>query len=434
MWAVVFVGLKEEKGREIALRGGILRRGGAWFVPSQTRPGVKYKVTIHDDKKTCNCPDFQLNGKYCKHIAGVIYHVDYPSTEFVDPTAPTVKKNRRTYPQKWASYNRAQTEEKPLFMRMLAGLCEPLEELDRKGPGRPRLPLCDTAFAACFKIYSRVSARRFHGEIQMAHRAGFLGSEPHFNTVLNALNDPKMTDVLLGFIETTSKPLRDFERTFAADSSGFTSSKYERWLDLKSSALREQHTWTKVHLMCGVDSHIVTAVVIKDKDANDGVQFPELLKQTTQNFQVDEVCADKAYATLPIYAACAEYGVTPYIAFKINNTGLGKGRSGQEHKKPSGKLWQKMYHTFQMHEEEFFTHYHQRSNVETVFSMIKAKFGNEVRSKNETAALNEVLCKIVCHNICVLITMMFEFGIDLDDLIAPKQRKPNFELIHGGLQ
>src|SRR5262249_8477506 len=105
------MGFKEEKGREIALRGGILRRGNAWFVPSQTRPGVKYKVTITDDKKTCQCPDFQLNGKTCKHIAAVIHRVEYLRTELVDAPSSVVAKDKRTYPQKWRVYNRAQAEE-----------------------------------------------------------------------------------------------------------------------------------------------------------------------------------------------------------------------------------------------------------------------------------------------------------------------------------
>jgi hypothetical protein len=35
--------------------------------------------------------------------------------------------------------------------------------------------------------------------------------------------------------------------------------------------------------------------------------------------------------------------------------------------------------------------------------MIKAKFRDSVRSKMPVAMVNEVLCKIICHNICVLI-------------------------------
>lgn len=72
----------------------------------------------------------------------------------------------------------------------------------------------------------------------------------------------------------------------------------------------------------------------------------------------------------------------------------------------------KMYHYFQFNQEEFLEHYHKRSNVETVFHMVKSKFGDSVRSKDKTAQLNEVLLKILCHNICVVIQEMFELGIE----------------------
>ena len=71
-----------------------------------------------------------------------------------------------------------------------------------------------------------------------------------------------------------------------------------------------------------------------------------------------------------------------------------------------------MYHYFQYRRDEFLSHYHKRSNVETTFHMIKAKFGDSLRSKSETAMVNEALCKILCHNLVVLIHEMFELGID----------------------
>ena len=43
--------------------------------------------------------------------------------------------------------------------------------------------------------------------------------------------------------------------------------------------------------------------------------------------------------------------------------------------------------------------------------MIKAKFGNTLRSKTRTAQLDESLCKVLCHNIVVLIQSMFELGL-----------------------
>jgi hypothetical protein len=44
--------------------------------------------------------------------------------------------------------------------------------------------------------------------------------------------------------------------------------------------------------------------------------------------------------------------------------------------------------------------------------MIKEKFGTRLMSKGEIAQVNEVLCKVLCHNICVVIQSMYELGIE----------------------
>ncbi len=43
---------------------------------------------------------------------------------------------------------------------------------------------------------------------------------------------------------------------------------------------------------------------------------------------------------------------------------------------------------------KFLEHYHQRSNVETAYSVIKEKFGSALRSKSNTGQINEALCTV----------------------------------------
>ena len=43
--------------------------------------------------------------------------------------------------------------------------------------------------------------------------------------------------------------------------------------------------------------------------------------------------------------------------------------------------------------------------------MMKRKFGDSVRSRNDVAMVNEVLCKIIAHNLCCLIQEQEELGI-----------------------
>jgi hypothetical protein len=62
--------------------------------------------------------------------------------------------------------------------------------------------------------------------------------------------------------------------------------------------------------------------------------------------------------------------------------------------------------------EDFLQHYHKRSNVESVFSSIKRKFGDNVRSRSDMAKVNEALAKLVCNNLCAVIMSQCELGIE----------------------
>ncbi len=119
-----------------------------------------------------------------------------------------------------------------------------------------------------------------------------------------------------------------------------------------------------------------------------------------QGFEIDEISADKAYLSLDSFEQVAAIGGTAFIPFKENSTG---GKGG---------LFEKMFHYFSFKNEEYMNHYHKRSNVESTFSAIKRKFGDSVRSKCDYAMVNEVLCKILCHNICCLIQEQCELGIE----------------------
>jgi hypothetical protein len=43
--------------------------------------------------------------------------------------------------------------------------------------------------------------------------------------------------------------------------------------------------------------------------------------------------------------------------------------------------------------------------------MIKSKFGERLRSKTETAQINEALTKVLAHNLCVIVQSMYELGV-----------------------
>jgi transposase len=152
--------------------------------------------------------------------------------------------------------------------------------------------------------------------------------------------------------------------------------------------------------MCGVKTNIVTAIDIQEMYTHDTLAFAPMVKTTAKNFSISEVSADKAYGSLSNTDAVTKAGGTPFIAFKGTATGK------------AGGTFEQMFHYFMFRKEEFLQHYHKRSNVESTFSMMKRKFGDSLRSKTDTAMVNETLCKVLCHNLVVLIHEMYELGID----------------------
>jgi len=235
-------------------------------------------------------------------------------------------------------------------------------------------------------------------ELVQACAYGYICRVPHYNSLLNAFQSPDLTPLLHALIRESSLCLKSVEVDFAADSSGFSPSRYVRWADARSGEEQECHDWIKVHLMCGVKTNIVTSVEITGGSANDSPHFRSLVQTTAQNFRLREVEADKAYLSHANLELVSEQGGTPYIPFKAGTTG-----------DPHGSvLWEKLWRVYQYHREDFLTHYHKRSNVESTMWMIKSKFSERIRSKTDTAMANELLCKVLCHNICVVIQSIYE--------------------------
>jgi len=112
-------------------------------------------------------------------------------------------------------------------------------------------------------------------------------------------------------ITRSALPLKAVEVDFAADSSGFTTSRFHRWFDHKYGVERQEHDWVKVHIMCGVKTTVVTAIEIAGRNAADTKQLPALITATAQNFAMAEISADKGYASAVNIEAVKNVGPSP---------------------------------------------------------------------------------------------------------------------------
>lgn len=320
-----------------------------------------------------------------------------------ESAAQNSKPSNVSYQQDWKAYDRAQCSEASAFLKLLSDLCSQVDQPTYRF-GRPRLSYSDVVFASALKVYTTFSYRRFMSTMKKAVEDSFAKTCCSYSSIASYMRNPELAPILEELIRISSIPLIPVESVIAVDASGFGTSSFSRYYSYKHMHEKNYRSWIKANIACGVKTSIVTSVVLTEENKGDVRLFGPLVEDTARRFTIQEILADKAYSSRKCYDLAADLQAIAFIPFKKNATGKSFGSS----------TWSKMYGYFMLHREEFMKHYHQRSNIESTFSMIKKKFGSSVRSRDITAQKNEVLLKILCHNICVVNQEMHELGISVD--------------------
>lgn len=375
-------------------------------IKSQTGMGEYVVKCTEEGKFTCTCPDHILHKCECKHILAVRQYMEEHNTRAI----PMSQKSD------WTKYWCGQMHEEELVRIYLRQLAEAVETPSQQ-TGRPRLWLNDRIFCAVMKVYGGKSSRRTQTALRDYYNMGLLNHVTSFNDVNKFMNDPASTPLLHHLIRMSALPLAELETSFSIDSSGFRTTHFGAWCDHKHGKefkdakgnvykARREHHWVKCHIACGNLTHVVTDVIITEHegdDTSDCSQFSALLDNTCGYINVKEICADKAYCSRENYAKVEQLGVVPYILFKDNVLPKSKGCG----------LWRQAFTNFMMHREEYMQHYNKRNNVEVTFSAIKRKIGEEIRSYNTQAIINEMLCKILAYNLSILATAFYVRDVEV---------------------
>ncbi|MEK6883986.1 MAG: transposase [Nanoarchaeota archaeon] len=397
------IDIRKQRGLQIAQTSRIEKtEQGFWKVPSQSGNGF-YKVKSNGFGADCNCPDHKERNCKCKHI----WAVELIVTQEVDNEGNvTITQTKKiTYSQDWKNYNLAQQREKEYFMRLLAELTARINNKPYEF-GRPTAPLSDMLYSMIFKVYSGFSGRRFNTDMETAREKEFVSKRVPYNTMFDYFNKPELTSILSDLVTLTALPLRNIEKDFCIDATGFGTNQFQRWFSFKHGREISSRKWVKCHFVAGTHSNVITSVKVTSEFDNDCPQLKELVEKTKEFFDMQELSGDKAYLSRANLELLEENGTRAFIPFKSNNTPNKKGA-----------VWKKLYHFFAYNQDEFMQSYHKRSNAESSVFMIKKKFGSSVRSKNWTSQVNETLCKVIAHNICCCIMEMFCLRI-----------APNFEV------
>lgn len=115
-------------------------------------------------------------------------------------------------------------------------------------------------------------------------------------------------------------------------------------------------------------------------------------------WDIGNVLADSGYLSRENCRLIYSKGGTPYIRPKKNTTG--EGWCGKRH-----FYWDpftEMVEQYQKNTKEWMKIYHQRSNIEAVFSALKRKLGGYVSSIKRNIQHVEIALKIILYNLMIL--------------------------------
>ena len=196
---------------------------------------------------------------------------------------------------------------------------------------------------------------------------------PHHTTLVKFAKriKPKLLNFLLPFRKAKISGL---------DGTGFEVENQSRHYQMRTGKGFFYRRYIKVGISVDLDKQIILKQEVHKSPRNDHKDFKPLLNGLKTKF----VCADKGYDS---------YANHKFIFEKLNAKSFIKLKKWGSRK---GK-----YFSFRNKAKEIYNDkiYHQRSKVETIFSVIKRKYGSTLRSKSFAMQKKEVICKLIAYNL-----------------------------------
>ena len=199
---------------------------------------------------------------------------------------------------------------------------------------------------------------------------------PHHTTLIKFAKKikPKLLNFLLPFKKA---------KTIGVDGTGFEVENRSAHYKMVTG-MRSYRRYIKTGISADMDKQIILRSEIHKSPRHDCKDFKPLLNGLKTKF----VCADKGYDS---------YENHNFVCNKLNAKSFIKLKKWESRR---GKYFGSRNRAKKIYTDKI---YHQRSKVETIFSVIKRKYGSALRSKSFATQKKEVICKLIAYNLDRLI-------------------------------
>lgn len=285
--------------------------------------------------------------------------------------------------------------EKERFINNLCDFIEPLNFEQLQLMGRPKANFKDILKALCLMSYNGMSYRRTQTDLRWMLENELINYVPPRSTLNDYANNLNTKNLIEKLIQVSALFFQENEDTTILDSTWFGermySGGYRKVYDKKNAPLGKVR---KLHIACLKNSKIIACAFATKGTRHDSPVFEELVTKLKSNgFQIKTLLADAGYSGKNNYALCKELGVlNVFIDFKSNAT-LSRAKSD---------IWREKLKLYKEQKDVWNQTYRFRVIVEGIFSAIKKKHLNYLRSKKEIAMDVEVLLKALVYNLTII--------------------------------
>ncbi|MDE1871828.1 MAG: IS5 family transposase [Candidatus Micrarchaeota archaeon] len=236
--------------------------------------------------------------------------------------------------------------------------------------------------------YERKSYRRFVEFLEEAFGVvGFLGLSriPHYTTLQKAAARLRH-GMLLKILESFLAYCQVSRMLAGMDATGLSHGQASYYYTKKFKLRRK---FVKITICADLKRQIVCGIKIRHRRRNDMYDFTPLLRKLTGLARVGTMVADRGFDSEQNHVDAGNLGVERCII-----------RPRYENLKPSKTRGE---HRRRMKRRFPWRTYHQRSKMETIFSVIKGMLGDSVTSRSIVTQNRETLYRVIAYN-CYRIT------------------------------
>ncbi len=289
--------------------------------------------------------------------------------------------------------------EKKNFLKILCSFIDSINfERDDYFIGRPRQDYGDLIKALLIMSYHVWSYRRANSDITKMYEEGLIFSIPRRSTLCKYMNDEDFKEILGMLVELSAKPFLEIETCVILDSTWYAnmlrvSAGNTRERNKRNIKLPPHYKTRKLHIIIGRESKAILSAKTSFGSVHDIRMFMPLVKSVlSRGYKLRKLLADNAYNSKENYTFCDDNDIEAFIDFKSTDV---ERRSLSIMRKKQLKL---------LREEPDIWHesYNQRPLVESVFSSMKRKGKNYLRSRSAIAQDCEMLLRVLWYNLNIV--------------------------------